>query len=378
MNEIYLDNSATTRPYEEVVQVVQNAVVDYYNPSAVYDKAIFVSKKIEDVRKNLLKSIHAKSGTMVFTSGGTEAINAAIGSNLRKDAAVVTTAYEHDATVRITEKLEQEGYKVIRVSPFHQKINMEDLLEKIDDKTALVSVMHVNNEAGHIIDICSLGKAIKKINPRTLFHVDAVQSYMKLPIDVEACRVDFLSISGHKIHGIKGIGALYVRHPEKFKPMIYGGGQEQGLRSGTENVAGILALGKAVEIGMPKILENQEKLREIRDYFISRLGEIEDSIVNSPQDGASHILNASFLGVPSEILLHTLESKGIYVSSGSACSSKKKGSRTLDALGISSEAKKSALRFSFSCYNSKEEMELVMEELKSAVANLRKITKYKR
>lgn len=378
--EIYLDNSATTQPYPEVMEAVQKSLSDYYNPSAIYSKAISVSKMIEAYRKLVMKSIHAKKGTVIFTSGGTESINTALGRNIRKGQTLITTAYEHDATIKAADKLEAEGHSVIYVKPINQKIQMEEILQQIEDKTGMVSVMHVNNEIGSIIDIHALGKAIKKKNNRTLFHVDAIQSYMKLKIDVEEAQIDFLSISGHKIHGIKGIGALYVRQPEKFKPLIYGGGQEQNLRSGTENVAGICGLGKAVEIGLRDMNDHQEALHSIRTYFLNQLAEsgIEDYLVNSPKDGANHILNLSFIGVPSEILLHTLEVKGIFVSSGSACSAKKKGSRTLETIGASEEAKKSALRFSFAYSNQKEEVDIVIDELKKAIQDIRKITKYKK
>lgn len=380
IEEIYLDNSATTKPYDEVVESVQKSLVDFYNPSSIYNKAIYVSKTIEESRRLILKTIHAKKGTLIFTSGGTESINSALTLNIRKGQSLITTTYEHDATIKTADKLELDGYRVIRVKPVKKRILIDDITDQIDENTGMVSVMHVNNEVGNIIDIKELGKAIKKKNSRTLFHVDAIQSYMKLNIDVDEAKIDFLSISGHKIHGIKGIGALYIGQPEKFKPLIYGGGQEQALRSGTENVPGIFALAKAVELGNLYFVKNQESLRIIRAYFLSKLREsmIEDYEINSPEDGANHILNISFLGVPSEILLHTLESKGIYVSSGSACSSKKKGSRTLDALGINEEAKKSALRFSFSHFNTEKEIDIVMDELTKAVKNIRKITKYKK
>lgn len=378
--EIYLDNSATTKPYPEVVEIVQKSLVDFYNPSAIYGKAIAVSKSIEDVRKLILKSIYAKKGTVIFTSGGTESINAALGKNIRKGQALITTVYEHDATMRMADQLELEGYSVIRVKAVGQKIQIEDILDQVDDHTGMVSVMHVNNEIGNIIDIEVLGKAIKKKNNRALFHVDAIQSYMKLKINVEEAQIDLLSISGHKIHGIKGTGALYIRQPEKFRTLIHGGGQEQNLRSGTENVSGILALGKAVEIGLQNQERNQEKLKNIHRFFLERLAEsgIGDHVVNSQEVGASHILNISFLGVPSEILLHTLESEGIFVSSGSACSSKKKGSRTLEAIGAKDEVRKSALRFSFCPQNEQEEILRLLEVLKKSVQDIRKITKYKK
>ena len=375
--EIYLDNSATTRPYDGTVDVAVAHLTDYYNPSAIYRSAIEVSKKIETVRKLLLKSINGSQGTLIFTSGGTESINSAIIQNTRKDMSVVSTAYEHDATIKSLEKLEQDGIQVIRVKPQGGKIDIDEIISQMDNKTSMVSVMHVNNETGHIIDIEALGRAIKEKNQRTAFHVDAVQSYMKMKIDVQAAMIDFLSLSSHKIHGIKGTGALYIRNPERFKLLIYGGGQEQGYRSGTENVSGILALGKAVEIGLDNFDQNIKHLKALRHYFLENLSEIDDLAINSPEDSAPHILNVSFLGVPSEILLHTLEASGICVSSGSACSSKKKASRSLEALGIGEMEKKSAIRFSFSGFNTISDLDDALEIIKKSVKSIREITKYK-
>ncbi|MDO5063345.1 MAG: aminotransferase class V-fold PLP-dependent enzyme, partial [Peptostreptococcaceae bacterium] len=200
---------------------------------------------------------------------------------------------------------------------------------------------------------------------------------MKYPIDIEKCAIDFLSISGHKIHGIKGVGALYVRQPEKLKPLIFGGGQEQGLRSGTENTVGIIALGKAVEIAQRDFKENLLKLELLREYFVTRISEIDDTLVNSPEDGARHIVNVSFLGVPSEIMLHSLEEKGVYVSSGSACSAKKKGSRVLETFKLKEAVRNSAIRFSFSHQNTFAEIDQTIDILKNITSDIRMITRYK-
>ncbi len=375
--EIYFDNAATTRPYEEVIEVVNESLREYYNPSSIYNRAIAVSKKIENVRALLKRSVSAEKGSFIFTSGGTESINSVIQSMMQKGKRIVTSAYEHDATMKAVENTERNHQEIIRILPANGKIQLQDIVDAVDEKTALVSLMHVNNEVGHITDIAALGKMIKKKNPRTLFHVDAIQSYMKYPIDVEAAQIDFLSISAHKIHGIKGVGALYVRHVEKFKPLIFGGGQEGGNRSGTENVPGILALGKAVEIGLANFEENAKKREELRSYFLEKIAVVPKISINSADDGASHIVNISFLGVPAEILLHSLEAKNIFVSGGSACSAKKKSSRVLEALRLSDEQRNSAIRFSFSTYNNKEEIDIAVREIESAVSDIRKITKYK-
>ncbi len=373
--EIYFDNAATTRPYDEVIEVANERMIQYYNPSAIYDKAIAISKQIESVRRKILQVLAAEKGTIIFTSGGTESSNLAI-QNMPKGSSIITTSYEHSATLNAMQKM-QEDCKIIRISPREGKIFVEDIIAAVDENTSLVSVMQVNNETGHLLDIQWLGKEIKKKNPKIKFHVDAVQSFLKMPIDVDTAQVAFLSISGHKIHGLKGCGALYVRNPEKIKPILFGGGQEMGLRSGTENTIGIAAFGKAVEIGAENLNEYRAHLDSLKKYFLEKLMGISNIQINSPSEGAPHILNISFLGVPSEILLHSLEAEGIYVSAGSACSAKKKGSHVLSELGLSDEAKKSAIRFSFSHFNSIEDIEIAAPIIEKNVREIRKITKYK-
>lgn len=377
IEDIYLDNSATTIPLPEVINMVQWSMNNYYNPSAIYKQAIQISKSIQQVREDLFQSIGGQKGKVIFTSGGTESINTALKNGVKKGKKIISTAYEHDATLKTLDKLEKEGYQVILIKPREFAVQAQDILDQVDESTAMVSLMHVNNETGHMLDIETIGKEIKKINPQTLFHVDGVQSYMKMDVNVEKAKIDFLSLSGHKIHGIKGTGALYARYPEKLQPLIFGGGQEIGLRSGTENVPGILALGKAVELGIQNQSQNREKLQHLKSYFVKRLKEIDDIVINSPENWASHIINVSFLGVPSEIMLHTLESKGIYVSSGSACSSKKKWSHVLESLRLKDEVKSSAIRFSFSHFNTDEEIHRTIYELREATKDIRKITKYK-
>lgn len=378
-SEIYFDNSATTKPYNEVMEVLQKNFEEFYNPSAIYKNAVEVSKQTDLVRERILKSINAEKGDgLIFTSGGTEAINLAIKSSVRKNKNIVTTAYEHDATIKTVDFLQSEGYEIRKVMPNKDKgIEIEDIIAQIDENTSIVSVMFVNNETGHTIDIHRLGKLIKKSNPKTLFHIDAVQAYMKIKIDVKDAHADFLSISAHKIHSLKGTGALYSKNIQRLKPIIHGGGQELGVRAGTENVPGILAFGKAVEIGSRDFDKNGEHLSEIKKYFLEKLQNIEHCRINSPQNSANHILNVSFLGVPSEILLHTLESKGIFVSSGSACSSKKKESHVLKALGLKDDAVKTAIRFSFSAFNTKAEVDKVCDVLSNALGEIRTITKFR-
>lgn len=382
MREIYLDNSATTKPYKEVIKTVNEAMETmYYNPSSIYSKGVEVSKKIEIIRENIADTLNAKDKNIVFTSGGTESVNTAINSVVKstRKKHIITTAYEHDCTLKTLKKLETEGYEVTYVKPNDGEIKLEDILSAVKEQTVLVTVMHVNNEIGNIIDIDKLGKELKKQNPNIYFHVDAVQSYMKLKIDVQKANVDFLSISAHKIHGIKGTGVLFVKDTQKFQPLIYGGGQEKGYRSGTENTLGIFALGSAVSVGHSSFEENVSKMRELKSYLKTQLLENIDEVkINSQDEGVCHVLNVSFIGAKAEILLHTLESEGIYVSMGSACSSKKKGSHVLNSIGLKENEIQGAIRFSLSSLNTKEQIDTLIPILKKSVEDIRLITRFGR
>ncbi len=382
MREIYLDNSATTKPYKEVIEAVNEAMETmYYNPSSIYSKGVEVSKKIENIRENIANTLNTKDKHIVFTSGGTESVNTAINTAVKSTRGkhIITTAYEHDCTLKTLKKLESEGYDITYVKPRDGEIKLEDILSAVTEQTVLVTVMHVNNEIGNIIDIYGLGTELKKQNPQVYFHIDAVQSYMKLKIDVQKAQADFLSISGHKIHGIKGTGVLFVKDTQKFQPLIYGGGQEKGYRSGTENTVGIFALGEAVSLGHSNFEENVSKMREIKTYLKTQLLEnIEKVKINSQDEGVCHVLNVSFIGAKAEILLHTLELEGIYVSMGSACSSKKKGSHVLNSIGLKEDEIQGAIRFSLSTLNTKTEIDTLIPILKKSVEDIRLITRFGR
>lgn len=382
MREIYLDNSATTKPYKEVIDAVNEAMENlYYNPSSIYSKGVEVSKKIEIIREKIADTLNTKDKNIVFTSGGTESVNTAINTAVKSTRGkhIITTAYEHDCTLKSLKKLETEGYEITYVKPRDGEIKIEDIIAEINEKTVLVTVMHVNNEIGNIIDIYSLGREIKKQNPNIYFHIDAVQSYMKLKIDVQKANADFLSISGHKIHGIKGTGVLFVKDTQKFQPLIYGGGQEKGYRSGTENTVGIFALGSAVSIGHSNFDENVSRISEIKNYLKMQIIENIDKVkINSQDEGVCHVLNVSFIGAKAEILLHTLESDGIYVSMGSACSSKKKGSHVLNSIGLKENEIQGAIRFSLSSLTTKEEIDALIPILKKSVEDIRLITRFGR
>lgn len=382
MREIYLDNSATTKPYKEVIDAVNEAMENlYYNPSSIYSKGVEVSKKIEIIREKIADTLNTKDKNIVFTSGGTESVNTAINTAVKSTRGkhIITTAYEHDCTLKSLKKLETEGYEITYVKPRDGEIKIEDIIAEINEKTVLVTVMHVNNEIGNIIDIYSLGREIKKQNPNIYFHIDAVQSYMKLKIDVQKANADFLSISGHKIHGIKGTGVLFVKDTQKFQPLIYGGGQEKGYRSGTENTVGIFALGSAVSIGHSNFDENISRISELKNYLKMQIIENIDKVkINSQDEGVCHVLNVSFIGAKAEILLHTLESDGIYVSMGSACSSKKKGSHVLNSIGLKENEIQGAIRFSLSSLTTKEEIDTLIPILKKSVEDIRLITRFGR
>lgn len=380
--EVYLDNSATTKPYPEVCEAVAQALTrEFYNPSSIYDKAVDVSKKIEEYRELIALTLGCKSKEILFTSGGTESINTAILSlkNSRKKH-IITSMAEHSATLETMKKMEKSGFEVEYLKPEKDgSITRQQILETLREDTGLVSLMAVNNEIGSRTDVIDIAKAVKAVRSDVIIHVDAVQAYLKQKITLYEGVIDFLSISGHKIHGPKGIGVLYHREGVKLLPLLSGGGQENGYRSGTMNTAGIYGIGEAVKRYYPKLNEHIEKMREQKEYLQSRIvNEIEKTRVISPDDGICHILNVSFAGIRGEILLHSLEKEGIYVSTGSACSSKKSYSHVLNALELPREVKDGAIRFSLSEELRREELDFAVEVLKKNVKAIRSIMKFGR
>ena len=358
---IYFDNAATTCVFPEVVEAMQDAMqVTYGNPSAKHMKGIEAENKVKAAQELIAKTLRAKPKEILFTSGGTESNNTAIigtaMANRRKGKHIITTKVEHASVYEPMYHLEEEGYEVT-------------------EDTILVSCMMVNNEIGAIEPIEEIAKIIKAKNPNTIFHVDAIQAYGKLPIVPKNMGIDLLSTSGHKIHGPKGIGFLYIKEGTKISPIIFGGGQQKGMRSGTENVPGIVGLAVACEKMIGKNYENAEKIREVKEYFQERIKEIEDIKDNSGK--APHVASISFKKLRSEVLLHALEDREIYVSSGSACSSNKKQavSGTLNAIALSDEFKDGTLRFSFSIENTKEEVDETIKALKELVPMLRRFVR---
>lgn len=380
---VYLDNSSTTRQYDRVTEAMSRMMrEDFGNPSSLHRLGLTSEKAVKEARNQVARSLGAEAEEITFTSGGTESDNTvlfgAVQARKHQGDHVVTTKVEHPAILEACRRLEASGTKVDYVGvDGNGVIRMEELLDKVNDRTVLVSVMHVNNEMGTIQPLKEIA-ALKERFPELLIHTDAVQSYGKVPISLKG--IDFLSVSGHKIHGPKGIGALYVKKGLTIPPFVYGGGQERGFRSGTENVPAIVGFGEAAKLLREEWNQRINKLSQVREYLLAGIkAEIPEVKVNGFEDAGCcpSILNISFLGCRGEVLLHTLEQSEIYVSTGSACSSntKKKGSHVLAAAGLAPEEIEGAVRFSFSEDNTIEQMDYVLERLKQAVESFRRLQK---
>lgn len=376
--EIYLDNSATTKPYEEVIEVMSDVMRNCYgNPSSAHRLGYKAEQKLREYRNSISKFINCSKEEIFFTSGGSESNNFLIRGFAHKGGHIITTKIEHPSVINTCKELEKQGVSITYLNVNSEgKIDLEELKNSIKKDTQVISIMHVNNEIGVIQDIESIGRIIKENSNRAKFHVDAVQSFGKLTIDVQKSKIDLLSVSAHKIHGPRGIGFAYVRKGLIPVPLIHGGGQESGLRSGTENLSAIAGLHKASEIINIKIEENYEKVSYLKNYFIEKLNEMSDVKINSKvsKDYIPHILSVSFRGVRAEVLLHSLAEKGIYVSNGSACSSKDtKDSSVLLSLGLKDEELKGTLRFSFCEDNTTDEIDYTICELKKSLIFLRRL-----
>lgn len=382
--EVYLDNSATTRCFDEAAQLMHKIMCDDYgNPSSMHHKGIEAEQYLRYAKETLARILKVNEKEILFTSGGTESDNIAlIGTamaNHRRGRHLITTAIEHPAVLQPMAYLENQGFQVTYLPVDREgRISLNDLERAIRPDTILVSIMHTNNEIGSIQPIAEAGALIKRINPNTLFHVDAVQGFGKFRIYPAKMHVDMLSVSGHKIHGPKGVGFLYIREGAKVNPIIYGGGQQKGMRSGTENVPGIAGLAKAAEIVYANLDEDMDRMYELRDMFIRGVNDIENVRVNGCPDreGAAHIVSLSIRGVRSEVLLHALEDKGIYVSAGSACAARKpQPSATLKAIGVEKDLLDSTIRFSISVFTTKEEIQYTIQALSEMVPMLRRYTR---
>lgn len=378
--EIYLDNSATTKPYKEVVEKMVYALsTDYANPSSLHRKGIEVEKNIKSIRQDIARSISAKDKEIYFTSGGTESNNTIIRgvANLYKKRKnhIISTKIEHPSVLDTLKDLESEGFEVTYLDVNEKGIiDIEEFKKSLKQTTSLVTMMHVNNEIGAIQPIQEIGKHLKTLNDKVYLHVDAVQSYGKINFKPSRYNIDFMSVSGHKLHGPKGIGFMYIKENNRLKPLLTGGGQEIGIRSGTENVPGIYGLGEAIKITNKDLDKNIEKISNLKNMLKEGLlDSIDDIKINSSDNGVCHILNVSFRGIKGEVLLHYLEQKGIYVSTGSACSSKKKGSHVLNAIKLNPDEIEGAIRFSLSDMNNEEEILEVIKIVKESVNDLRMI-----
>lgn len=383
--EAYLDNSATTRCLESVKDIVVKTMMeDYGNPSSKHMKGVEAEHYLKDAREIIAKSLKVNEKEIYFTSGGTESNNwALIGGAYAKRRAgkhLITTAVEHAAVLMPMQFLQEQGYEITFL-PVDEKghISLEDLEHAIREDTILVSVMMVNNEIGAIEPVAEAGALLKKKNPDILFHVDAIQAYGKLPIYPKKMNIDLLSVSGHKIHGPKGTGFLYIGEKVKIRPILFGGGQQRDIRSGTENVPGIAGLGLAAELAYKDFDIKTALMRELKEYFISEIGQMENTVIHGVADegSAPHIISLGVAGVRSEVLLHTLEDKGIYVSSGSACASNHPAvSGVLKGIGAAREYLDATIRISMSEFTTKEEIDYLLETLYKCVPMLRRYTRH--
>ncbi len=379
--EAYFDNSATTRVLDSVMDIVTKTMtVDYANPAAKHIKGMEAENYIRDARSIIAKTLKVADKEILFTSGGSESNNMAlIGTamaNKRTGMHIISTNVEHASIYNTLGFLQEQGFEITYLPVDHNgHIDLEQLREAVRPDTILVSVMYVNNEVGSVEPVAEISKVIKAKNPSTIFHVDAIQAYGKYEIRPKKEGIDLLSVSGHKIHGPKGVGFLYIDEKVKIKPLIYGGGQQKGMRSGTENVPGVAGLGVAAAEMYKNHQEKMDYLYELKDYMMKRVTEIDGVVINSQpgRESAPQIVSVSFEGVRSEVLLHALEDRGIYVSSGSACSSNHPGvSGTLKGIGVKQELLDSTLRFSFGMFNKKEEIDYAIEVLKELLPVLRR------
>ena len=379
--EAYFDNSATTKVLDCVKDAVVDAMcVNYGNAAAKHRKGVEAENLIREAKKAIANTLKVQEKESLFTSGGTESNNTAlIGTalaNRRAGKHLITTGVEHPSIYNTMSFLEEMGFEVTYLPVDHLgHISLEDLEKAIREDTILVSVMYVNNEVGAVEPIEAISQCIKKKNPKTLFHVDAIQAYGKYKIRPKKQGIDLLSVSGHKIHAPKGVGFLYIRDGVKIRPILFGGGQQKGMRSGTENVPGCVGLGVAAREAYKDFDARIEKLYTLREHLIAGLKPLGGVTINGSEDrtNAPQIVSASFEGVRSEVLLHALEDKGVYVSSGSACSSNHPGiSGTLKGIGVKKELLDSTIRFSLGDLNTEEEVDYAIGVLGELLPVLRR------
>lgn len=383
--EVYLDNSATTRCSERAKNLMVKLLMeDYGNPSSLHMKGVEAENYIKEAKRQIAKTLKVEEKEILFTSGGTESNNTAlIGAaiaNKRAGNHIITTSIEHASVSAPMAYLEELGFRVTYLKVDHNgMISLEELADAVCEDTILVSLMMVNNEIGAVEPIEEAAKVIKAKNPDTLFHVDAIQAYGKYRIYPKKIGIDLLSVSGHKIHAPKGTGFLFIKDKTKVKPLIYGGGQQKGMRSGTENVPGVAALGEAAAEIYENFEEKIDHLYALKARFIDGVSGIEGVTVNGKtgRDSAPQIVSVSIDGVRSEVMLHTLEDRGIYVSAGSACSSNKPSvSHTLTSIGLKGNLLDSTIRFSFSVHTTEEEIDYAISVMSDVIPKLRRYTRH--
>lgn len=370
MKEIYLDNSATTAVCKEAAEKALEIMTEKYgNPSSLHSKGLEAQHELENARKIIADFISADPTEIFFTSGGTEGNNTAVFGAAqalkRRGNRIVTTSVEHSSVIESMQKLQKDGFEVVFLEPERNgKISSEKIINSITKDTILVSIMAVNNEIGAIQPIECVHKAIVKAGSPALFHVDAVQAFGKIPLKPKKLGIDIMTASSHKIHGVKGAGVLYLRKGARIIPLHYGGEQEKKIRPGTEPLPAICGMAAAVK-ALPDMNRETETMRQLWNYCRERLCECENISINSADDCLPYIMNFSVRGIRSETMLHFLASKNIYVSSGSACAKGKK-SHVLSALGLESELADSAIRVSFSRYNTKNDIDELVSAIKIA------------
>ncbi|WMT19489.1 cysteine desulfurase family protein [Parageobacillus toebii] len=379
---IYLDNSATTKPFPEVVDSFVTVATKYFgNPSSLHELGMKAERLLTQAREQIAASLQVKPSEIIFTSGGTEANNFAIKGVAfqyrHRGNHIITTAIEHPSVSEACHQLEQLGFEVTYL-PVNENgvVTVEQVKKALRDDTILVSIMHVNNEVGAIQPVEEIGELLSSY-PKTIFHVDRVQGISKVPLDMKKAHIDLCTMSAHKFHGLRGAGILYVRQGIQLSPLLAGGGQEMQLRSGTENVPAIVAMAKALRMSLEKYDKQIDYLLEVKQAWLNELKEIPFIQINTPlEHSAPHIINFSLDGIKPEVFVHELEKNHIFVSTTSACSSKKKApSKTLLAMGMGDKRAESGIRISLSFENTLEEIPIAIAVMKKAIEKLREVTR---
>lgn len=379
--QIYLDNSATTKPYDEVADFMRTIGSVYYgNPSSLHSMGLKAELLIKEARTSIAETLGVQADEIYFTSGGTESNNLAIAgyleANVRKGKHIITSCIEHPSVLELVRNLERKGYTADYIKPDRSgKVDIFSLEKAIRSDTALVSIMYINNETGARQPVSEIGEIIRKKNRNTIFHTDAVQAFGKVSINPAAQNISLMSVSSHKIHGPKGAGALYVNKTVKIKPVFFGGGQESGLRSGTQNVAGICGFGMASDLSYAHLESNSSHCRRLKKILTDGLlKSIENIVLISGDDSSDYILNVAFPGLKSEVLQHALEQQNIFVSTGSACHARHNTrSYVLTEMGHGNKTAEAAIRISFSVFNTEDEIRQTVRSLTEIVPVLRKV-----